>query len=318
MSVSARTRPTDELRLRGAIGAGLASALLFSAPRLAGPLGLLAVLAPAPLSVAWLRAGPLGGLAAVGVGSAAQLAFGSPKTTLAFALGVALPAIALAETVGRGRGLVRAAVVASAVVAAEILVVLVALGPQLGAWATEPFDVARSQEVLAGMLARGMAQEQVEALAEQIGALRSVVAAVFPALYLIGGGVVVLANTALLRLYLARAEPDRIEAGEFEALRWPVSLSIPFVLAGGGVAVPALRPASYNVLLVLAFLFALEGFAVVAFYAARLAAPPLIRGALVVLVIVNPWAAQALALLGLVDLWVDLRKWARPKEVDGD
>jgi hypothetical protein len=237
---------------------------------------------------------------------------------LAFALAVALPAMALGETVSRGRSLVKGSVVAFCVVAAEILAVLVAMGPQMGAWATEPFDLARSAEVLAEMKGRGMVQEQVETLAEQLGVLRAVVAAVFPALYLIGAGVVVFANAAVLRLYLARTDPDRIERGEFEALRWPVGLSIPFVLAGAGVAMPALRPASYNVLLVLAFLFALEGFAIVSYYTARLAAPPFIRGALVVLVLVNPWAAQTLALLGLFDLWIDLRKWARPKEVDGN
>jgi uncharacterized protein YybS (DUF2232 family) len=316
MSVSAETRPKDESPLRGAIGAGLASTLLFSAPRLAGPLGLLAVLAPVPLSVARLRGGLLGGLGAVGVGAVAQLLVASPWAALTFALAVALPAIALGETVDRGRGLVGGSVVAFAVVAAEVLAVFVAIGPQMGAWATEPFDLSRSPEVLAQMKASGMAEEQVEALVEQIGVLRAIVAVVFPALYLIGAGVAVLANTAALRIYLARRYPDRIERGELEALRWPVALSIPFVLAGAGVAVPVLRPASYNVLLVLAFLFALEGLAIVAYYAARLAAPPVIRGALVVLVLVNPWAAQTLALLGLADLWIDLRRWARPKEVD--
>jgi uncharacterized protein YybS (DUF2232 family) len=316
MSVSAETRPKEESPIRAAIGAGLASTLLFSAPRLAGPLGLLAVLAPVPLSVARLRGGLFGGLAAVGVGAIAQLFVASPWAALTFALAVALPSIALGETVGRGRGLVRGSVVAFGVVAGELLALLVVMGPQLGAWATEPFDLSRSPEILAQVKASGMAEEQVEILVEQIGMLRAIVAVVFPALYLIGAGVAVLANTAVLRFYLARRHPDRIEPGEFEALRWPVALSVPFVLAGAGVAVPVLRPASYNVLLVLAFLFALEGLAIVAYYAARLAVPPVIRGALVVLVLVNPWAAQTLALLGLADLWADLRRWARPREVD--
>ena len=75
---------------------------------------------------------------------------------------------------------------------------------------------------------------------------------------------------------------------------------------------PVLRPYAYNVLLVVAFFFALQGTAVVAFYARRLAAPPLLRLAVLVLVLANPWAPQILALLGLFDNWFDFRKWAEP------
>ena len=66
------------------------------------------------------------------------------------------------------------------------------------------------------------------------------------------------------------------------------------------------------VLLVLAFAFALQGLAVVSFYARRLAAPAFLRAAVVLLVLVNPWAPQLLALMGLFDIWLDLRKYAEP------
>ncbi len=49
-----------------------------------------------------------------------------------------------------------------------------------------------------------------------------------------------------------------------------------------------------------------------AFYARRLAAPPFLRAAVVLLVLVNPWAPQILALMGLFDIWLDLRKYAEP------
>jgi uncharacterized protein YybS (DUF2232 family) len=91
-----------------------------------------------------------------------------------------------------------------------------------------------------------------------------------------------------------------------------------FILSGAAVAVPLARPAAYNVLLVTAFFFALQGLAVVAFYGRRLAGPPLLRMAIVVLVLANPWAPQILALLGLFDNWFDFRRWAEPPpEGDG-
>ena len=106
-----------------------------------------------------------------------------------------------------------------------------------------------------------------------------------------------LANAALLR---AATWCGAIRAGWTAASssacagrsRWPW----PSCSRGLAVLSPPLRAGAYNVLLVVAFFFALQGLAVVAFYAHRLAAPPLLRWAVLVLVLVNPWAPQILAL----------------------
>ncbi len=84
-------------------------------------------------------------------------------------------------------------------------------------------------------------------------------------------------NAAPIRLYLLRRDPGWLEDGEFERVRWPLALAVVFVLAGAAVTLPLARPVAYNVLLVTAFFFALQGLAVVAFYARRLAGPPLLR-----------------------------------------
>ena len=125
-------------------------------------------------------------------------------------------------------------------------------------------------------------------------------------------------NAAMLRLYLLRRDPGWLEDGEFERVRWPLALTVVFVLAGAAVALPLARPVAYNVLLVTAFFFALQGLAVVAFYARRLAGPPLLRAAVIVLVLANPWAPQILALLGLFDNWFDFRRWAEPPPGAGE
>src|SRR6185503_9032719 len=135
----------------------------------------------------------------------------------------------------------------------------------------------------------GLPVEQVEAWTRWFQVLRDVLTVVYPATYVIGGALLVLANGTLLRMYLARRDPGWLEGGEFEGIRWPIGLAIAFVLAGFGVALAPLRPVAYNVLLVLTFFLALQGLAVVAFYARRLAAPPLFRAAVVILVLVNPW-----------------------------
>ena len=134
----------------------------------------------------------------------------------------------------------------------------------------------------------------------------------YPAAYIIAGGCVVLANAALLRLYLSRRDPGWLDGSEFEGLRVPLGAAVVFVLAGAAVVFPKVRPVGYNVLVILAFFFALQGLAVVSFYARRLAAPPILRAAVVLLVLVNPWAPQILAVMGLFDIWLDLRKYAEP------
>ena len=98
------------------------------------------------------------------------------------------------------------------------------------------------------------------------------------------GGLVVLANAALLRFYLARRDPGWLEGGEFERIRWSLLLAMAFVLAGAAVArrrrsAPPPTTCSWCS----RFFFLLQGLAVTAFYAHRLDGPPLLRAMVVVL-----------------------------------
>ena len=91
--------------------------------------------------------------------------------------------------------------------------------------------------------------------------------------------------------------------------------SMAFVLAGAAVALPVMRPAAYNVLLVLALLLRAAG----AGRRRLLRAAPGRRRrscarAALVLVLVNPWAPQILALLGLFDIFFDFRQVGRAPE----
>ena len=238
----------------------------------------------------------------------------SPGHALMFLAAWAVPVGLIGEALARGRGLRKGCVWAFALLATEILVALFFASPILEARALAPFDHFRSAAFLEEMRAGGMPADQVEAWTEQVAILHDVMAVVYPAAYVIMAALVVLANAVMLRWYLARRDPGWLEGGEFEGLRWPFALSVLFVASGLSVLAPPLRSAGYNVLLVLAFFFVLQGLAVVAYYANRLAGPPVLRAAVLVLVLVNPWAPQILALLGLFDMWFDFRKWAEPPQ----
>jgi uncharacterized protein YybS (DUF2232 family) len=298
--------------LGGLLAAGSSAALLFSSFLLLGGLFLLAFVSPFPLIVQRLRGG-LGSAVLATLSAAALLAaVFSPDRAAFFLFLLAGPGLLLGEAMARGRGLVKGCGWAFALLSVEISFALFFASGSMASRVLEPLEQMRADSWLEEMKGSGLPAENVAAWKEEVTLLHDAMAVVYPAVYIILGGLLVLVNGALLRFYLARRDPGWLDGGEFEGIRWPLGLAVAFVGAGISVLVPVLRPAAYNVLLVLAFFFALQGLAVVAFYARRLAGPPLLRAAVVILVLVNPWASEILALLGLFDIWIDFRKWAEP------
>jgi uncharacterized protein YybS (DUF2232 family) len=271
-----------------------------------------ALLAPFPLLVVRLRHGLVPAVLATLSAAAllGSLVGGGPGL---FYLMLVAPVLLIGESMARGRGMLRGCGWAFALLALQIGAALLFANDDMRALALASFDHSRSPEFLERMRA-SMPPEQVDAWVEQVATAYEAMQVIYPAAYIISVAVVVLLNASLLRLYLRRRDPGWLDAGEFEGVRWPFVLAVAFVALGLAVLSPLLRPAAYNGLLILAFFFGLQGLAVVCFYAQRLAAPPLLRAAVLVLVLINPWAPQILALIGLFDIWFDFRKWAEPPE----
>jgi hypothetical protein len=308
---SAGTGARAEQRLGGVAGAGALAALLFGLATYL-PLAPLSFVSPLPLAVQRLRHGAAAAWLATALAVAIVAAAASAGASATFLLTLALPGLLLGESVARGRGLLRGCAWAFALLVAEVALALFFAGDTMAQRSLAPFDHLRSEAFLSELRSSGVPAESITEFTEQVATARDAIAVVFPAVWIIGAAVLVIANAALLRLYLLRRDPGWLEDGEFERVRFPLALVAVFILSGAAVAVPVARPAAYNVLLVVAFFFALQGLAVVAFYARRLAAPPLLRAAVLVLVLANPWAPQILALLGLFDNWFDFRRWAEP------
>ncbi len=310
--VSAGTGAGSEPRLHGLVGMGVLSALLFGAASMVPALAPLSLVSPLPLAIQRLHGGLVSaGLAAV-LAAALLAAAGPPASVLAFLLALALPGLLLAESLARGRGLLRGCAWAFFALAILVAAGLAAAPEAMAERVLEPIERLRSEAVLSELGKGGMPEERLAEWKDQVGQVRDAFAVVYPALWVIAAAGLVALNAALLRLYLLRRDPGWLEDGEFERVRFPLPLVLGFVLSGAAVALPLARPVAYNVLLVVAFFFALQGLAVVAFYARRLAAPPLLRALALVLVLVNPWAPQILALVGLFDNWFDFRRFAEP------
>jgi uncharacterized protein YybS (DUF2232 family) len=316
--VSAGAGLGAEPRLGGLVGAGALSALLFGTAGLVPALAPLSLFAPLPLAVHRLRAGASGAWLAAALACALVAASSTPGAAGRYLLVLAAPGLLLGESLARGRGLLRGCAWAFAALVAGIGAGLAFASEAMAKLVLLPVETLRSDAFLAELKTGGLPPEQIAEFTEQVTTLRDALAVVYPGILVILAAMLVAVNAAVLRLYLLRRDPGWLEDGEFERVRFSLGLVAVFVLSGAAVALPLARPAAYNLLLVVAFFFALQGLAVVAFYARRLAGPPLLRAAVVVLVLANPWAPQILALLGLFDNWFDFRRWAEPPTGAGE
>jgi hypothetical protein len=309
MSTSVQAPRRPETQTGGILGGALGSALLFSIPFL-GPVSAF------PLMVQRLKRGLWSALLAAALAAALLAAVSrQPQQAIVFLAILVAPSLLIAEALARGRGLVRGCGWAFGLLLLELAMALLFAGPDLAAaWFFRPLDLMGSREFLDGLGVRGLPQPTVDGWLQDVRQTRKALEIVYPAAFVVLAGCLVLANGAMLRTYLARRDPGWLEGGEFESIRWPLGLVVAFVLSGLSVLAPPLRPAAYNVLLIAAFFFFLQGLAVVVFYAHRLAGPRILRPLVVVLVLA--WAPQLLALLGLFDAFFDFRKWAEPPKAE--
>jgi len=295
----------------GIVGSALASSALFALLGVVPVLWPIAAVSPLPLAVHRVNRGLVSALLATMLAAAVVSWLLSPGLAMAYLAVLAVPVLLMLEALFRGRGLRRGAAWAFLLLAAEIVAGLFVAAPRVAEAALRPFEAFRSPEFLAEMRTR-LPQQNVDDWAEQAAIFHNVMQVVYPGALFVLAALVVLANAALVRAYLARRDPGWLEGGEFEGLRLSVAVPALFVTGGALVALEPARHVGYNVVLVTAFFFALQGLAVVAYYAHRLAGPPFLRTGLFVLVLLNPWAPQILALLGLFDTWANFRRWADP------
>ena len=310
VSAGAHERPEP----RSVLWAGLLSVLVFSVAATLPLLTLpLLTLTPFPLAVLRLRGSLGNAVLATAMAAAVAGALLGPGFGILLAT-VAAPGLVLADSMARGRGMRRGTAWSMGFAALELAMALLFAPARMAALALAPWEEVRSAPFVEGLRAAGLPAEQVQWWLDRATMLHGVLEVVYPAFFLIAGAGIALGHALALRLFLRRRDPGWLEGGEFESARLPMVLSVLFVGCGAAVLSPPLRPLAYNVLLILGFLYVLQGVAVVSFYARRLAAPPLLRGAVLLLVLVNPWAPQVLALVGLFDLWFDFRKWAEVGE----
>ncbi len=318
MTVSVRAGEGVDSWQGGALRAALSSAGLYAARHLAPAAGLpflgaFAALAPYPLALARLASGP--GAAWL----AALLAFGlvgglASMPSACLYLGVfAAPGLLMAEGLARGRGLLRGCQWAFAWLTTVVVFGLLGAHTTMVTRLTAPLTAVVTPEFVEKLRSQGVSLEQLAAWVETAEGLRDGLQVLYPATFVVLGGLLVLINAWVLRRFLARNDPGWLEDGEFEGLRWPFTLVGVFVVSAAAVALPPARGWALNVLALVGFLFALQGLAVASFVGGRLLPRAGVWLAALALALTHPLAPfVGLALLGLFDQWLDTRRWAEP------
>jgi uncharacterized protein YybS (DUF2232 family) len=314
MSTPVSARAGMDRRQASVLGSALFAALLFTMGLTAPSWGLdllvvTAIAAPFPFVILRIQGSGASVLAATFLATAIVGTLSSMTGALAFVALVVIPGLLLGESLVRGRGLLRGCMWAGAATTIEAGSLLLLAGSRVASIVHGWIERLRSPELLEQFRVGGLSNDRLAVFGEQLERLAEVLALLYPGLMVLLGGALVLINAALVRAYLARRDPAWLEDGEFERLRWPLGLAVLFVTAVGCLTFHSTRVVSANLLLVLGFLFALQGLAILAFYVRRLASPWL-RMALILLVVASPWAVYILALLGLFDNWLNARRWA--------
>lgn len=160
----------------------------------------------------------------------------------------------------------------------------------------------------------GVKGDELKAMQEGLTQAGNLIAKVYPAMMVISLSMV--AGLSLLALARMSARlPNLPHLGSFQSFKIPEPLVWVLIIAGFAMLVPQdmVTRVALNVLLVMVFMYFIQGLAVVAHFFRRLAVPRLIRIIFYVLLAVQPYLAIGLAVVGVFDIWGDFRT-PKPRE----
>ncbi|NCO57163.1 MAG: hypothetical protein COW73_11205 [Nitrospirae bacterium CG18_big_fil_WC_8_21_14_2_50_70_55] len=294
----------------GAVWVGLAVAV-YAASLLAGGANLLTLVLPLFTTLGVLRYGVRGAalLFAVFLLTAWVTGRGTVEglvELLLLALGVAVLVVYGWGWLSLPRAMGWASALQLAALGAVSLVVWLASGVSPTA------QLLRGVDAFLGVVVARLAEEGggVVQMEELLGAVRQGVARIYPALLFVNLAVVNLVNLQLLRpLWVATGQ---LPASPPFPRAWRLPDHLGWGVVGGVVGlrtgIGPLQVVAANLLVLLLFLFTLQGFGLLSHLLHRARVPALLRGLLYALLLVSIQLYPILAVAGLVEGWLDVRR----------
>lgn len=145
--------------------------------------------------------------------------------------------------------------------------------------------------------------------AEKIRQTKDFLVRIYPSCLVLNSGMLVLCNLLLLRLFKASRKmmPDSVRFLNYrnrEPLIWLV------IISGFSMLVdhPAVESIALNILILVLFMYLVQGLAVVAYFFSKSTLPRFLQPLFYVFLFIQPYLAVAVTACGIFDLWVDFRK----------
>jgi len=156
---------------------------------------------------------------------------------------------------------------------------------------------------------QGLSPEDLAMLTSGIRQAGQLIASVFPALLLVSLGMMAALNMSVLFRFAAKTLPLLPRPASFQSFRNPEALVWILIAAGFSALVsqPDLKRVALNILVVLGFIYFLQGLAVVLAFFQRVSVPSLARIIFWLVLAFQPYLVLAIAFLGVFDIWGDFR-----------
>jgi uncharacterized protein YybS (DUF2232 family) len=159
-----------------------------------------------------------------------------------------------------------------------------------------------------------MSPEQGLEVEATIARLREFMPRVMPGLLLVTMLNTVFLNMVAGKWLLRRKEPTLAPWPPVAEWRLPESLVLLVILAGFCLLLPValIKTIGLNLLLVCGAIYFFQGLAILTSFLIRWSVPPPLRALIFILVLIQAYGVALLAVIGLIDVWTDLRR-PRPK-----
>jgi len=154
----------------------------------------------------------------------------------------------------------------------------------------------------------GLSGQELQALKDGLQLLEKLLVKLYPSCIILLFGVMAGINLLLLKKVSGSLGRD-ISFGIFSQYRNPDSLIWLVILAGFTLLTDGvmLTNIALNILVVLYFLYFVQGLAIIVWYATKKNLPRVLQGIFYVVLALQPLLTAVVAVFGLADLWVDIR-----------
>lgn len=288
------------------------SCILFAAYLTIPVIGIVSgIVAPFPVLLVRLRIGRAAAFSCI-VGATVGLAayFGS-TTALLYLIQCGLVALLMSELVLKGIAASRAMVWTTALNMMLIALALVymSLAGTFDFHSTAVAEIKKSVSQATVLYEQaGIKGEELDMVKKTMSTAADLVIRLYPALitltYLLMAG----CNILLLKRFAAKTGYN-LKIGELKDFRAPELLIWLFIVAGFSLLAssPVITTPALNLLAILAVMYFMQGWGVVLTIVGRQAMAGMLRVCITIVLLVQPYMAALITILGIFDLWGDFR-----------